>query len=315
MRTKLTDAALTAALILTLLVIALSASAINTTVAQAYTLGAADSSSQAAPLAAQLGARTYRIVMDPSVPLDVYAPRVEAYRAAGMLPQIVVGGTGTTVRGKTTTEKWRIVNYAVHALQRWPDTYSVSVINEPDMAGVSVCQYAKTFRTAYKMLKAAGAKKVLFGEWSPGNPLRWSDRSARCTNGGGVVADGWAWHGYDANASWIGVKDTKQIRTFLRAMRPLMHTRKGSPLPMYCTEYGALTRALRNHVGVVAAALSDDAGAYAWANALRQVRRYGIRQIVAWGVMEAPSGSKWDSSLVDSAGRPRQAFNVIASQR
>ena len=187
-----TDRALVALLVLVVCTIAYATSAITATAAQAYTLGAADGNPAAAPIAAHVGARTYRIVMDPNAPLDAYADRIEAFRAHGMRPQIVVGGTGTTVRGRTTVEKWQIVNTAIHAFERWPDTYSVSVINEPDLAGVSACQYAKTYRTAYRMLKRAGVPRVLFGEFSPLNPLRWTKRALDCV--GSLKTDGWAWH-------------------------------------------------------------------------------------------------------------------------
>src|SRR3954468_11960722 len=130
--------------------------------AHAYVLGAADGTAEAAPLAQQLGAKTYRLGMDSTAPLEAYAPRIEAYRAVGMRPQIVVDGTSTSVRGRTG-KNWQTINYAIHAFKRWPDAYSVSVFNEPGLAGIGVCQYARTFNRAYKMLKRAGVPRVLFG--------------------------------------------------------------------------------------------------------------------------------------------------------
>jgi len=304
MPSKLIDALLAALLASTIAVITLATSAINATVADAYVLGAADGTTQAAPYAAQLGARTYRLVMDPNVPLEVYAPRVEAYRAAGMRPQIVVGGTGTSVRGKTTSQKWRIVNYAIHALRRWPDTYSMSVVNEPNLSGISACQYAKTFRTAYRMLKAAGAQRVLFGEFAPLKPLEWTAAITRCSKGD-VVADGWAWHCYDFTGDWFGINRAADVHRTLKASRRSLHSRFGRSLPMYCTEYGVPTRGQQ--------ALPAAAAAAKWSHAINAVRRYGIEQIVAWGVTEAPAGSRWDTSVVDSEGNKRAAFVTIAS--
>jgi len=295
------------------LTVALTATIASLTIAtpaQAYVLGAADSTTQAAPVAAQMGARTYRLVMDPTVPLDTYAPRIEAYRALGMRPQLVIGGTGTSVRGKTDTQKWRIVNYAIHAQKRWPDSYSVSVVNEPNLSGVSACRYAKTFRTAYRMLKAAGAQRVLFGEWAPTSspsPLDWSAAAAKCTRG--VTADGWAWHCYDMNG-WFGIQHAREIKGWLNTMRKArnpVRTKRGNSLPVYCTEYGVMTRGGQ--------AYSEQAGAKAWANAFRLVKRWGVQQIVAWGVTEVSGSSAWDTSLIDSDGRHRAAFNLIASQR
>lgn len=276
--------------------------------AHAYVLGAADSTTQAAPVAAQMGARTYRLVMDPSVPLDTYAPRIEAYRALGMRPQLVIGGTGTSVRGKTQAQKWQIVNYAIHAQKRWPDSYSVSVVNEPNLAGVSACQYAKTFRTAYRMLKAAGAQRVLFGEWAPTsspNPLDWSAAAANCTKG--VTADGWAWHCYDMNG-WFGIQHAREITGWLNTMRRAhnpVRSRTGRALQTYCTEYGVTTRG--------GSAYSEQDAAKAWGRAFWLVRKWRVQQIVAWGVAETPTSSAWDTSLLRADGSPRPALAVIAS--
>ena len=304
-----TDRALTALLIFVVCSIVYATSAITATAARASILGVGDGLPEAAPLAAQLGARTYRLVMDPNVPLDAYAPRIEAYRAVGMRPQIVVGGTGTSVRGKGSREKWQIINYAIHALKRWPDSYSISVLNEPDLSGVSACEYAQTFRTAYRMLKAAGAQRVLFGEWSPGNPVGWSGNAALCTKG--VVADGFAWHCYDIGPSWVGVTHMREIRSWLRDMRTLkgsrMRTRRGNALPIYCTEYGVPTRGRYG--------FAEQNGPAYWSRAFAIVRKYHVEQIVAWGIVEAPAGSAWDTSLVDSDGNKREAFATIASAR
>lgn len=302
-----TDRALFALLIAVVLLIAYATMGLNAAAAEAYVLGAADGTTEAAPLAAQLGARTYRLVMDPAVPIDAYAPRVEAYRAVGMRPQIVVGGTGTSVRGKTTAQKWRIINYALHALKRWPDAYSVGVVNEPNLSGISACQYARTFRTAYKMLKAAGAQRVLFGEWSPGqNILAWTSNAMDCVKGD-TVADGWAWHCYDMGPDWFGITHVGQIGRYLRAMRHGIHTRHGRALPIHCTEYGVPTAGSYMYSG--------QNGAAYWARAFAYVRKYRVEQIVAWGIIEVGKSSQWETSVVDAEGNPRAAFATIASAR
>ena len=277
--------------------------------AHAFTLGAADGSTEAAPVAAQLGARTYRLVMDSSQSLDTYAPRVEAYRAAGMLPQIVVDGTGTQVRGKHG-QNWQTINYAVQAFKRWPDAYSVSVMNEPNLSGISACQYAKTFRRAYRMLKAAGVPRVLFGEFAPTEkptPLDWTAAIARCTNG--IVADGWAWHCYD-NDGWFGINKARVISGWLKTMRRShwpVRSATGHALQMYCTEYGVMTRGGHR--------ADDLAAARSWGRAFSLVRKYHVQQIVAWGVLETPAASAWDTSVVAADGTPRKAFATIASAR
>jgi len=297
-----TDRALVALLVLVVCTIAYATSAITATAAQAYTLGAADGNPAAAPIAAHVGARTYRIVMDPNAPLDAYADRIEAFRAHGMRPQIVVGGTGTTVRGRTTVEKWQIVNTAIHAFERWPDTYSVSVINEPDLAGVSACQYAKTYRTAYRMLKRAGVPRVLFGEFSPLNPLRWTKRALDCV--GSLKTDGWAWHGYDSLPSYTGMARVAEVRRFVDATS--LRTGRGNHPELYCTEYGVKTRG--------DAANTEAEGRAMWARALSNARRYKVAEVVIWQILPVDGDSEsWDTSIVAADGHPRPAFATIAS--
>jgi hypothetical protein len=294
------------ALALTFTALALPASA------HAYTLGAADGTTEAAPLAQQLGARTYRIVLDPSTPLEHYAPRIDAYRAYGMRPQLVIGGTGTDVRGKTDSQGYWMTNYALKAFERWPDTYSISIQNEPDLSGSSVCQYARNFRRAYKTLKRAGVPRVLFGEFSPGNPIGWTAGAAECSRQD-IVADGWAWHCYDAHKLWKGIGYARAFTTKLRRSRDRIHTPRGFTLPLYCTEYGALTRELSGRGGVVAATGGDD-GARLWSRALGIAKRERLAQIVAWGITEVHTDSKWDSSLLRADGSIRPAFKVIADR-
>src|SRR4051812_14230459 len=252
--------------------------------AHAYVLGAADGTAEAAPLAQQLGAKTYRLAAGSTLPLQTYAPRTEAYRAPGMRPQIVVDGTGTSVRGRYG-KNWQTINYAVHAFKRWPDAYSVSVLNEPDLAGISACQYADTFRRAYKMLKRAGVPRVLFGEWSPSNAERWTLAMRRC---GKITADGFAWHCYDWAKSWVGITHAGTLTDDLKRMRYRLHTRHGHALPLYCTEYGVPTPGRYSY--------ASQNGAEMWGRAFAYVRRYHVQQIVAWGVLEVGGASEWDTS-------------------
>jgi hypothetical protein len=281
--------------------------------AHAYVLGAADGSPEAAPLARQMGAQTYRLVMDPSLPLDYYAPRVEAFRAQGMRPQIVVGGEGTTVRGRKVRD-WKIINYAIKAYRRWPDAFSVSVVNEPDGSGASVCGYYKTYSTAYKMLKRAGVKRVLFGEFTPFDSA-WLWTAAilnRCAKGHDVLADGFAWHCYDNHPTHtLGISHAKWLRNALRDARPALHTRRGRALPMYCTEFGAPTA---EH-GVTGVTMSEAQGAALWSMAFHQARRYKLAQIVTWQILPSGDESQWDTSVIRRDGSPTAAYATIASAR
>lgn len=284
--------------------------ALSPKLAHAYTLGAADGSIEAAPFAEKLGATTYRIVIDPREGLEHYAPRIDAYQALGMRPQLVVGGTGTTVRGKTDEQGYWIINTALRAFRRWPDTYSISVVNEPDLAGIRVCQYARTFRRAYRALKAAGVPRVLFGEFSPTDPWRWTNAVVgRCDSE--VTADGWAWHCYDAHELWNGIDHAYRFTKKLRASKSRIHSPRGFTLGLHCTEYGALTRELSGRGGTVAAAGGEN-GARLWARALSIAKQQRLVQIVAWGISETHGDSVWDSSLVRADGSFRPAFDTIA---
>jgi hypothetical protein len=276
--------------------------------AQAYSLGAADGSIEAAPIANQLGARTYRIVMDPSVPLERYAPRIDAYRAAGLRPQLVIGGTGTDVRGKTAEQGYWFINYALKAFKRWPDTYSISVHNEPELSGAGVCRYAQNFRRAYKALKKAGVPRVLFGEFSPAYPLQWTEAIVeRC---GKITADGFAWHCYDQHKNWVGIDNARLIKRKLTEFRKQIHSPRGYSLALYCTEYGALTRTTSS----CDCNVSDQDGARRWSRALKIAREQKLVQIVAWGISETHENSKWDSSIQRTDGSFRPAFKVIAER-
>src|SRR6478672_1948416 len=109
-----------------------------------YDLGVGDSSLFPAAESAPLHAAASRVVIDPAKPLAHYDAQIAAHRAIGQLPQIVVGGTGTVNHRSTA----HVAATAVAAAKRWKPVYSVSVVNEPDTAGVSVCGYVKTYLAA-----------------------------------------------------------------------------------------------------------------------------------------------------------------------
>jgi hypothetical protein len=99
------------------------------------------------------------------------------------------------------------------------------------------------------------------------------------------------------------------MRAWLVGHKGLIHTPAKRALPMYCTEYGVLTRAKSPTPEV-----TDSEGAEMWRNALLTAKREGLRQIVAWGISESHMDSVWDSSLVRSDGSFRPAFHQIADR-
>jgi hypothetical protein len=265
--------------------------------AASYALGVGDSSLYPAAQSAPLRAVAARVVIDPAKPLSGYDSHIAAHRAIGQLPQIVVGGTGTS-RHRSTAG---VVRAAVAAARRWAPVYSVSVVNEPDTAGVSVCGYARTYLAGYGKLRAAGVKRVLFGEWAPHHALAWQRATlTRCGSTSrrlrGKVGDV-AWHAYGT-----GVDLAVPISTLTR--RIVHHRPK-----LYVTEAGFV---LRHRVGQALAA-GVEGGAVGWWRHALKVASAHLTEIVAWDIRARPNGI-WDSSLIDAAGRPRPAFAVIAGR-
>src|SRR3954465_11441016 len=262
-----------------------------------YDVGVGDSALYPAAQSAPLRAVASRVVIAPSKSLQRYDAQIAAHRAIGQLPQLVVGGTGTK-RHRSTTN---VVRVAVAAAKRWAPVYSVSVVNEPDTAGVSVCGYAKTYLPGYGKLRAAGVKRVLFGEVAPHNALRWQRATlTRCgttsrklrTKVGNV-----AWHAYGTGVDLAAPMSS--------LTRKLTHHRP----KLYVTEAGFV---LRHRSGRVLAATVPGGAVGWWRHALKVASAH-LTEIVAWDI-RARSNAAWDSSLLDEAGRPRPAFAVIAAR-
>jgi hypothetical protein len=265
--------------------------------AKNYDLGISDNPLNPAAESAPLRAVASRVVIDPAKPLSRYDAHIAAHRAVGQLPQIVVGGTGT----KNHRSMTNVTRVAVAAAKRWKPVYSVSVVNEPDTAGVSVCGYAKTYVSAYGKLRAAGVKRVLFGEFAPHNAKRWLRATmTRCgstskrlrTKLGNV-----AWHAYGS-----GVDLARPLSTLTKQL-----THRTPKL--FVTEAGYV---LRHRKGSALAA-SVPGGAVGWWRHALKVASAHLTEIVAWDIRSRPN-AVWDSSLIDANGKPRPAFAVIAER-
>jgi len=262
-----------------------------------YDVGVGDSQLYPAAQSAPLRAVANRVVIDPAKSLASYDAHVAAHRAVGQLPQIVVGGTGTKNHRSTS----RIVATAVAAAKRWKPVYSVSVVNEPDTAGVSVCGYAKTYVSAYGKLRAAGVRRILFGEFAPHNAQRWMRATlTRCGATSKKLRPklgSVAWHAYGT-----GVDLAAPMKALTRKL-----THRTPKL--YVTEAGFV---LRHRAGsALAASVSGDAVTW-WRHALKVANAH-LAEIVAWDIRSRPN-AVWDSSLIDANGDPRPAFAVIANR-
>src|SRR3954462_6084191 len=262
-----------------------------------YDVGVGDSALYPAAQSAPLRAVASRVVIDPAKPLAHYDAHIAAHRAVGQLPQIVVGGTGTKNHRSTK----HVVATAVAAAKRWKPVYSVSVVNEPDTAGVSVCGDAKTYLTAYGKLRAAGVKRVLFGEFAPHNAKRWLNATlTRCGTTSRKLrtkVGNFAWHAYGP-----GIALAVPLST---ATRRLTHHKP----KLYVTEAGYVLRARRGTA--LAASVSGNSMSW-WRHALKGANAH-LTEIVAWDIRSRPNVT-WDSSLLDAAGNPRPAFAPIAAR-
>lgn len=267
--------------------------------ASAWTLGVGDRADAPAAESAQLGARVYRVVIDPDLPLASYDARIVAHRAAGQEPQLVVGGTGT----RNHASSRGVVRAAVAVAKRWPSAFSVGVINEPNESGMGLCEYERTWLAAYSSLRAVGVKRVPFGEWSPNQALVWHEAALnphRCHGSAPRVAKRAklvAWHGYGVAIDFGG------------AFR-LLHRKYHAVSPrLYVTEAGAVLRFRSNDVSRRDA---DLMGLRYWRRALRAVKRDKLVELVAWDVHSPHAASAWDSSLIEPGGRTRPAFDLLA---
>ena len=191
---------------------------------------------------------------------------------------------------------------AVAAAKRWKPVYSVSVVNEPDTAGVSVCGYAKTYLDAYGKLRAAGVKRVLFGEFAPHNAQSWL--RATLTRCGSDVEEA-AHEGRKRRLARLRHRHRPRRPDATTMTRKLTHR---TP-KLYVTEAGFVLRHRSGHV--LAASVKD--GVTWWRNALKIASAH-LTEIVAWDIRARPN-SVWDSSLIDAAGNPRPAFALIANRR
>jgi hypothetical protein len=265
--------------------------------AKKYDLGVGDSPLYPAAQSAPLRAVASRVVIDPAKPLSSYDAQIAAHRAIGQQPQLVVGGTGT----KNHRSMTKVTAVAVAAAKRWKPLYSMSVVNEPDTAGVSVCGYAKTYVSAYGKLRAAGVKRILFGEFAPHNAQRWVRATlTRCGTASKQLrtkVGNLSWHAYGT-----GVDLARPLSTLTKQL-----THRTPKL--YVTEAGYV---LSHRTGSALAA-AVPGGAVAWWRHALSVASAHLAEIVAWDIRARPN-AVWDSSLIDANGNPRPAFAVIANR-
>lgn len=266
--------------------------------AQAYKFGVSerrDPSVQILEAAQSLRAQTYRVLIDPNRQLADYDSTVNLIRQYGMQPQLTVGGLALG------GEPQQIIDVAVAAYRRWPDSYSVSMFNEPELwQKFSWCDYQRWFRRGYRRLHALGAR-VLVGEFSPHNTRSSIRAIAACGKGSKrrLVADGVAIHPYDYKPELEGTMGRiKALDRALRSTRRWFGTRKRHTLRIYATEYGVLYN------------FGDNDKRTSWERAISVARRYRFKQLVAYQIFPQGPG-QWNTSLINDEGVPNESYQTL----
>jgi hypothetical protein len=239
---------------------------------------------------------------------------VRGARARGFRVQLTLGGT------PTPPPAWRgtlarpsvggFARFARQAAGRYRGRVAeYGLYNEPDWSKVPPALYRRLYQAGRRAVRARDPHaRVLFGELSGARPIEYTCLALRR---GPVRSEGFAWHPYQwtrppaqagGRREVIGIGKAAVLARFLKTTR-LLATVRGKPLGMYGTEFGYLTRGKYK--------LSPRRAARWWPQALRQARRTGMRELIAYQMVAAVDDWRWDSSLLDADGQPRPAFLAL----
>ncbi|MEA2255862.1 MAG: hypothetical protein QOG35_1907 [Solirubrobacteraceae bacterium] len=114
-----------------------------------------------------VGARWVRIIIVPGDPSA--ASKIRAAHAAGFAVILTIGGTGTTVRQPSARA-------LLATIRHLPNVERYTVINEPDLAGISACRY----RAVWMRVRRVLGRRLLFGDYSPHAPLSFTQHVRDC---------------------------------------------------------------------------------------------------------------------------------------
>jgi hypothetical protein len=161
---------------------------------------------------------------------------------------------------------------------------------------------------------------VLIGEFTSANdPITFLQRM-----GGGVKADGVAWHPFEffsapgskiirrrpRRFSFIGINSTPWIQSTLRqlARQRRIRTPGGGPLPLYYTEFGYQSAGRYR---------MSESRRKVWAlKAMRLVARFKVREMLWYQLVHNRSfGDVWDSGLVSNRGATDATYRNLRSHR
>lgn len=137
-------------------------------------LGLTDRTQTCQQIAAQ-GMRWTRIIADANMPREEVAQNIRDCHAAGLNVALTLGGIGTGYRYPSNPQAFWPDHIAY--AKSLPRVELLSIGNEPDLDPQPACEYAKGWKSARRVF----GKRLLFGEFSPHQPLTFTQAVvARC---------------------------------------------------------------------------------------------------------------------------------------
>lgn len=225
---------------------------------------------------------------------------VDESRQRGLRPQLVLDAPQDT----SLKEYKKYISRAVRHFGDKVDRYSF--MNEPNWHHMN----PKRYRNFYKAGREAVRKhdpgaSVLLGELAPSDAVTYLKRVLKHGN---LRAEGVAVHPYQFNGDPLGPGEAQgSLGNLARVNRQLedmnVETRMGRTPGIFATEFGYHTRGDR--------ATTDQQAAVWWKRAMKQARKTGVRQMIAYHMNEEPANREWDSSLVRTDGSPRPAYEAL----
>jgi hypothetical protein len=246
---------------------------------------------------------------------------VQGARGRGYRVHMTLGGTPQAPpgwQGTAAAPNLRgYANFVTEAAKRYRGQVGdFALYNEPDYAQMS----PRTYRALYEagrraVLGQAPHARVYFGELSGHHPIQFTRDVLKY---GPIRSEGFAWHPYQFkvapessrsdNPTGVGIGRIGLLQQFLEQHVREISTTHHKPLGMYGTEFGYLTRGPY--------AVSQHTAAEWWPRALREARKAGLRELIAYGMdPDNRADQPWDSSLLTAADAPRPAFDAIARAR
>lgn len=266
-----------------------------------------------------MGARALRLIVSrdqlkrtPGGGYDfsAYDNIVNHARKHGLKPQIVLDNRSGSGMGNPGQYAKFVALAGRHFKGR---VHRYSLINEPDMK-MAPEKYRQLYVRGQKALGRADRKaEVLFGEFSPHNPVGYA-KKVLGKHRPALHASGFAWHPYQRTDPLApspyelahGVKGgIGRLGTLQKQIGRLnIKTRAGKTPGAYLTELGWGSKGYT-------ADTSQYAARY-WPRAVQKARNAGARQLIAY-TMTANDSPTWDTGLLNPDGTPRPAYHAVAA--